>query len=95
MVLTNLIQQVYSMTDLMIIGKFVGSIGTVAVSTGGELSDLMTPIASSFAMAGQIYIAQLAGARDQAKLKSVISTLLTLMMGVAVIATSFSLIYFP
>ena len=81
------------MTDLMIIGKFVGSIGTVAVSTGGELSDLMTPIASSFAIAGQIYIAQLAGARDQAKLKSVISTLLTLMMGVAVIATAFSLIF--
>ena len=93
MVLTQLIQQVYSMTDLMIIGKYVGSIGTVAVSTGGELSDLMTPIASAFATAGQIYIAQLAGAKDSGRLKSVISTLLTLMMGVALIATTLSVLF--
>lgn len=36
-ILTNLIQQFYSMVDLMIIGKYMGSEGTVGVSTGGEL----------------------------------------------------------
>ena len=77
MILTNIIQQVYSMVDLMIIGQYVGSIGTVGVSTGGELSDLMTPLASAFATAGQIYIAQIVGARNEEKLKSVIGTLLT------------------
>ena len=35
-VLTNLVQQLYSMVDLMVIGKFVGSIGTVGVNTGGN-----------------------------------------------------------
>lgn len=62
-VLTNLVQQLYSTVDLIIIGQFAGNTGTVGVSTGGELIDLMTPIASSFAIAGQIYIAQLFGAR--------------------------------
>ena len=63
-VLTNLIQQLYSMVDLIIVGQFVGSTGTVGVATGGEVSDLMTPIATAFASAGQIYIAQLFGAKD-------------------------------
>ncbi len=94
MVLSSLIQQVYSMTDLLIIGKYVGSIGTVGVSTGGELSDLMTPIASSFATAGQIYIAQLVGERNDRRLKSVISTLITLMMMVSVVFTVFSVVFF-
>lgn len=51
-ILTNLIQQFYSMVDLMIIGKYMGSEGTVGVSTGGELADMLMPIANAFAMAG-------------------------------------------
>ena len=84
-VLTNLVQQLYSTVDLVIIGQFAGNTGTVGVSTGGELSDLMTPVATSFAIAGQIYIAQLAGAKDHHKLKSAISTLITLLAGLSVI----------
>ena len=41
-ILTNLIQQIYSLVDLMVVGQFVGSIGTVGVSTGGEIADFMT-----------------------------------------------------
>ena len=40
-VLTNLIQQFYSMVDLAVIGKYVGSIGSVGVATGGEMADLI------------------------------------------------------
>lgn len=78
-VLTNLIQQLYSMVDLIIVGQYVGSIGTVGVATGGEVSDLMTPIATAFATAGQIYIAQLVGAKQDSKVKATIGTLLSLM----------------
>ena len=94
MVLTNLIQQLYSMVDLMIIGKYVGSVGTVGVSTGGELSDLMTPIASAFATAGQIYIAQLAGQKNREKMNTVIGTLLTLMGGVSFVAVIVTLLFY-
>ena len=79
-ILTNLIQQIYSMVDLMIIGKFVGNIGTVGVSVGGEISDFLTPFATSFATAGQIYIAQLAGAKRTEEMKKSIGSFLTLMM---------------
>lgn len=85
MLLTNLVQQLYSTVDLMIIGKFVGNVGTVGVSTGGELVDFMTPFATAFAMGGQIYIAQVAGAKDEERLKEAVGTLLTLLLGMSVV----------
>lgn len=78
-VLANLLQQLYSMVDLMVIGKYVGSIGTVGVNTGGEMADLVTPVAMGFSTAGQIYIAQLFGARQEDKIKKSVGTLLTFM----------------
>ncbi len=76
-VLTNIVQQLYSMVDLAVIGKYVGNIGSVAVNTGGEMADLVSPIAMGFATAGQIYIAQLVGSRQEDKVKKTIGTLLT------------------
>ena len=77
-ILTNVIQQLYSMVDLMIAGKFVGGAGTIGVSTGGELADFMTPVAMALASAGQIYIAQLVGAKKMQEVKNTIGTLLAL-----------------
>ena len=79
-VLANLIQQLYSMVDLMIIGQFVGNVGTVGVNTGGEIADFLTPVATAFASAGQIYIAQLAGAKRFNDQKKATGTFITLMM---------------
>ena len=84
MILTNLVQQLYSTVDLIVIGQFMGNIGTVGVSTGSELVDFMTPFASAFATGGQIYIAQVAGAKDQRRLKEAVGTLLTLLMAMSV-----------
>lgn len=78
-ILTNLIQQLYSLVDLMIVGQFVGSTGTVGVSTGGEIADFMTPLATAFAMSGQIYISQLMGAGERKKAQRTIGTLLSIM----------------
>ena len=35
-VLTNLVQQLYSMVDLIVIGQYVGNIGTVASTPAGR-----------------------------------------------------------
>lgn len=79
-VLTNLIQQLYSLVDVMVIGQFVGNIGTVGVNTGGEIADLLTPMALGFSTAGQIYIAQLTGAGNEQGVKRTIGTLLSFMI---------------
>ncbi|MBQ1532764.1 MAG: MATE family efflux transporter, partial [Solobacterium sp.] len=38
LLLTNLLQQLYNAVDTMVIGQYVGSIGTVGVSIGGEIA---------------------------------------------------------
>lgn len=93
MVLTNLVQQLYSTVDLIVIGKFVGNVGTVGVATGGEMADFMTIFAVAIAMGGQIYIAQLAGAKDEKRLKEAVGTLLTLLMGASVVVMAAALLF--
>ncbi len=78
--MTNIIQQFYSLVDLMVIGQFAGSEGTAGVSAGGEIADLVTPVATAFACAGQIYIAQLVGSGDIPKTQKSIGTLISMMM---------------
>ena len=80
MILANMIQQLYSVVDLVVIGQYVGSTGTVGVSTGGEVSDLLTPVATSLATGAQIYIAQLVGAKEEKRMKEAVGTMLTTMM---------------
>ncbi len=94
-VLTNLIQQLYSMVDLMVVGQYVGSIGTVGVSVGGEMADLVTPVATAFATAGQIYIAQLAGMKDIRRIKETIGTLITIMLMISLACTAGAILFHP
>jgi len=84
-VLANLVQQLYSMVDLIVIGRYVGNIGTVGVNTGGEIIDMIAPVAMGFSSAGQIYIAQLAGSGDEARMKRTVGTLLSFMLGISII----------
>lgn len=93
-ILANLIQQLYSLVDLIVIGQFVGNTGTVGVSTGGEVSDMLTPIATSFSTACQIYIAQLAGAKNHSRVKSAIGTSITVMMGMSIVFTVVSIVFY-
>lgn len=92
-VLSSLVQQLYSMVDLAVIGQYVGLTGTVAVNTGSEFADLLSPVAMGFSTAGQIYISQLVGAKEDKKIKKTIGTLLTFMMVIAFLGMIISLLF--
>jgi len=92
-VLTNIIQQFYSMVDLIVIGQFVGNAGSIGVNTGGEAADMVAPMAMGFATAGQIFIAQLVGAKNSDKLKKAIGTLLTFTMTLSVLLGAFIILF--
>lgn len=80
MLLSNFLQQLYNAVDTMVIGKFEGTIGTVGVGNGGEIATVVTFVAMAFSSAGQIYIAQLTGARDRERTRESIGTILTFNM---------------
>lgn len=79
-VLANLVQQLYSMVDLAVIGQFAGNVGTSGVSVGSEVADLIMPLTMGFSSAGQIFIAQLIGAKDEKRMKETVGTLLSFML---------------
>lgn len=78
--LSNLLQQAYSLADMIIVGQFVGSVGLAAASNAGEIVVIFLFIAMGFTAAGQIIVSQLIGAGNKERLQSLIGTLFTLIL---------------
>ena len=87
LMLANIVQQLYNTVDMIVIGQYVGSTGTVGVSTGGEVATLITFIAAAFGSAAQIYAAQLTGAGDTKSISEMIMTTLVFTILLAAACT--------
>lgn len=87
--LANLLQTVYNMVDMVVVGHFVGADGLSAVSTCGELIQLYTFIAIGFGGAGQTMIGQFVGAKDRERVSRTIGTVFTVLMLMALGITLF------
>lgn len=87
--LSTLLQTLYSTTDTIIVGQFLGSAGLSAVSNGSQLMQMLYMICIGFSSAGQIIIAQSEGMQDHGKTQKVVGTLLlmelilSLLLGLA------------
>lgn len=83
--LGNMLQVVYNMVDMMIVGNVIGKAGLSAVSIGGDLNNLLTFIAMGFTNAGTIIISQYIGAKQSRNVGRFIGTFtLTLTVFAAV-----------
>ena len=49
--LSNLLQAVYNMVDMVVVGKYLGSAGLSAVSIGGDVLHFITFVAMGFSNA--------------------------------------------
>jgi Na+-driven multidrug efflux pump len=87
LLLANILNSIYNTVDMIIIGHFAGSSGTVAVSLGGKMLMFITVICMGLASGGQILVAQQKGARRHDKIKFTISTLFS-MLGLIALAVS-------
>ena len=84
---SGLLQTVYNMVDMVVVGHFIGSAGLSAVSVGGEILMLLTFVAMGLCNAGQVIIAQYVGAGRRDLVARLIGTLFTFLMGCAVLMT--------
>ena len=82
--LSNLLQIVYNMVDMIIVGQKLGKVGLSAVSIGGDVSHFLTFIAMGFSSAGQVIIAQYLGAQQTKRISRFIGTMFTFLMLIAV-----------
>ncbi len=66
--LSNMLQVVYNMVDMIVVGNVLGKNGLSAVSVGGDVSGFMTFLAMGYANAGQVIIAQYIGSKRRDKI---------------------------
>ena len=83
--LSGLLQTVYNMVDMIVVGRFVGTNGLSAVAIGGEVLQLLTFVAMGISNAGQITISRYVGEGRRDRVGQMVGTMFTLLMSAAVI----------
>ena len=73
--LSNLLQVVYNMVDMIVVGNVLGKVGLSAVSVGGDVTNFLNFVAIGFAGAGQVLIARLIGAKQTEKIGKFVGTM--------------------
>lgn len=72
---SNLLQTVYNMVDMIVIGQFVGREGLSAVSIGGDVLHFLTFLVMGFSNAGQVILSQYIGAGNRDRIRGTIGTM--------------------
>ena len=89
----NLLNTLYTLVDLAIIGKFLGSEALSAASNGGQIVFMLYAIGIGLGGGGQILISQLTGAGKRNEYQSTIGTLVTFGVLSAVLTTLVALFF--
>lgn len=83
----NMIQSLYGAVDLMIVGWFCSPESMAAVSTGTQMTQIITSMVSGLTLGSTILVGKYIGMKDEEAVRRVIGTTLTLFAGVAVLLT--------
>lgn len=92
LLLSNILQVVYSMVDMIIVGKVMGKVGTSAVTVGGDVTNLLTFIGMGFASAGQVLIARYVGAKQRDKIGKFVGTMTSFLFIMAIVVSILGLV---
>lgn len=91
--ISNVLQTVYNVVDMAVVGHYVGNVGLSAVSVCGDLVNILTFTAMGFANAGQVLISQYVGAKRHDRVRQLIGNLFTVLLLVAAFFTVFALMF--
>ena len=92
--ISNLVQSLYSVADMLIVGNFSGTAAVSGVNIGSQITHVLTMLVLGFCTGGTILVSQYMGARDEEGVKETISTLITALLvgGIAITFIMFMLI---
>lgn len=93
LLLSNLLQVVYNMVDMIIVGNVIGKAGTSAVTVGGDVVNLLTFVGIGFASAGQVLIARYVGAGEKHKIGRFVGTMSGFLGACAILLSVLGLIF--
>lgn len=84
---SSLFHLIYSLADSFVVGRFIGGNALAAVSVTGNATYLIFSISGGINMGSAVVLAQAYGARDQKKIKQIISTSVAVLGMTAVLFT--------
>lgn len=83
----NILQSLYGAVDLFVVGRYCGAESVAAVSTGTQVTQIVTSLITGLTLGSTILIGQFMGSRDYALVKQTIGTTLTVFAAVAILLT--------
>ncbi len=89
---SNLVQSVYNVADMLIVGRFVGASGISAVNIAGQITFVILGLVFGLSVGGTILVGQYIGAKMHKDSVSTIGTLFTLLGILAVVITAVMLL---
>ena len=90
--ISNGLQVLYAMADMLIVGKFVGSHGISAVMTSSQSVFFLTMIGMGLATGGQVMVSQLIGRGERHRLGVALGTQFTLIFSSGLASAILSLV---
>lgn len=91
--LSNLLQALYSVADMLIVGMFCSTEALAGVNMGGQVTNLVVMLVSGLTVGGTVLVAQYFGAHKEQDVKETIGTLFSLLALLGV-ALSLIMLYF-
>ena len=76
-IITNLLQALYNIADMAIVGHFIGSAGMSAVNIGGQVTMIILVFCQGVSNGGGILISNLFGAKKKELIPKVVGTMLS------------------
>jgi len=95
MMIGNLFQQLYSLVDAIVVGRFVSGGALAAVGVSMNVAIFLTSVLIGLTTGAAVVIAQFYGAKQLDRLKNAVSVSIVAMIGIAVVFTAVGVIFAP
>ena len=93
MILGNLFQQFYNITDSVVVGKFVGEQALAAVGASYAITNVFIAIAIGGGIGSSVVISQFLGAGKLAKMKTAVYTTMFNFLGIAAFLAAVGILF--
>ena len=91
--IANILQSLYGAVDLFVVGKYCSPLHVAAVSTGTQVTQIVTSLVTGLTLGSTILIGQYTGEKDYERVRQTIGTTLTLFTVVALVLMGFLLAF--
>lgn len=87
-IFTNLLQAIYNVVDMVIVGQFLGAEGLAAVTVGGQISAIVLVVVLAYSNAEAVLVGQMSGAGNKEGIAKAVNSMLVFAIVVSLCITA-------